>query len=225
MVWDLKTIGIVIAIFFFGYIIGLVEAAIKQRIRNEKKPREEQKESQETVEKPSEEAKGADLMRLNRDPSNKLVLNLEGEQFAKKEELSPENRRKVVNLLVELRPWLETPAPAEISPSEKESTASGETETHEEQVVPELPKPKPVLVIKDPAARQPGSIVAQIDGILQARLAGSPLANQGIRLVESVTGGVIVYVGLQKFEGIDALPDPNIQAFIRQAVADWEKQT
>lgn len=223
MVWDIKTIGIVTAIFFIGYIIGLVEAAIKQRIRNKKKTREEQKESQETLEKPADEAKGPDLLRLNREPSNELVLEVEGQHFGKKEELSPENRRKVVNLLVELRPWLETPAGT--SPLEKKSSASGEVQIQAEQEVPFPPKPAPVLAIKDPSTRQPGSIVSQIDGILQTRLAGSPLANQGIRLVESATGGVIVYIGLQKFEGIDVLPDPQIQAFIRQAVAEWERLT
>jgi hypothetical protein len=66
--------------------------------------------------------------------------------------------------------------------------------------------------------------VAQIDEILQERLAGTPLAVRGIRLQEAPDGGVIVLVGLQRFEGIDAVPDSEIKAAIRQAVAEWEKQ-
>jgi hypothetical protein len=68
------------------------------------------------------------------------------------------------------------------------------------------------------------SIVSQINTVLQNRLASSPLANHGIRLQESPTGSVHVYIGLNKFDGIDAIPDPQIQAFIRQAVAEWEGQ-
>jgi hypothetical protein len=68
------------------------------------------------------------------------------------------------------------------------------------------------------------SIVEQIDEILQARLAGSPLAGRGIRLMQSPEGGAIVWVGLQKFAGVDEVTDPEVQAVIRAATAEWEKK-
>jgi hypothetical protein len=66
--------------------------------------------------------------------------------------------------------------------------------------------------------------VAQIDQILQDRLVETPLAGRGIQLQESPEGGVIVWVGLQRFEGIDAVPDPEVKTAIRQAVEAWEKK-
>jgi hypothetical protein len=43
-------------------------------------------------------------------------------------------------------------------------------------------------------------------------------------LQESPEEGVIVWVGLQHFEGIDAVLDPEVKAAIRQAVEAWEKK-
>ena len=68
------------------------------------------------------------------------------------------------------------------------------------------------------------SIVNQIDTVLQARLADTSLAKRGIRLQESIQGGVEVYVGLQKFHAVDDIPDEEIKAAIRAAIAEWEKK-
>ena len=67
-------------------------------------------------------------------------------------------------------------------------------------------------------------MVGQIDAILQARLAGTPLADKGIRLVESIRGGALVFVGNKSYEGVGEVPDPEIQAVIRAATAEWEKR-
>ncbi len=67
-------------------------------------------------------------------------------------------------------------------------------------------------------------MVAQIDTILQARLAGTPLAERGIFLTQSPEGGVNVYVGLTRYEGIDDVPDPEVKAAIRAAIAEWENK-
>jgi hypothetical protein len=74
-----------------------------------------------------------------------------------------------------------------------------------------------------PVTRGPQSIVAQIDEILQSKLADSPLAERGIRLMELPTKGLVVMVGLQQYEEVDAVPDPEIRALIRQSVDEWEK--
>lgn len=69
-----------------------------------------------------------------------------------------------------------------------------------------------------------GSIVSQIDSILQAHLEGTPLDERGIFLAQSPEGSVMVYVGLTKYMGIEDIPDPEIKAAIRSAITDWENR-
>jgi hypothetical protein len=41
--------------------------------------------------------------------------------------------------------------------------------------------------------------------------------------MELPTKGLVVMVGLQQYEEVDAVPDPEIRALIRQSVDEWEK--
>jgi len=68
------------------------------------------------------------------------------------------------------------------------------------------------------------SLVQQIDHVLQARLAGTPLASRGIRLAEAPHGGAIVFIGQTQYDGVDKVADPEIQGAIRSAIAEWEKR-
>jgi hypothetical protein len=64
----------------------------------------------------------------------------------------------------------------------------------------------------------------QIDAILQARLAGTPLEERGVFLTQSPEGGVIVYVGLTRYTSVDEVPDAEVKAAIRAAIAEWENK-
>ena len=70
----------------------------------------------------------------------------------------------------------------------------------------------------------PRSIAAQIDEILQEMLVNSPLASRGIRLLELPNKGMVVMVGLNQYEGVEAVPDEEIRQAIRAAVAEWEQR-
>lgn len=67
-------------------------------------------------------------------------------------------------------------------------------------------------------------MISQINDILQARLADTPLAGRGIRLQESPEGGVIVLAGTQKFAGVDEVTDPEVKVAIQAAIGAWEKK-
>jgi hypothetical protein len=47
---------------------------------------------------------------------------------------------------------------------------------------------------------------------------------KGIRLQESPEGGVIVWVGMSKFQGVEDVPDEQIKAAIRAAISVWESK-
>lgn len=73
--------------------------------------------------------------------------------------------------------------------------------------------------------KKAGSIVQQINEVLQENLRASGMTGRGISLVEDLQHGVIVYVGLQRFPGIDSVTDPEIRALIKSAVAEWERRS
>lgn len=76
-----------------------------------------------------------------------------------------------------------------------------------------------ILPVDKPRAT---SIVGQIDEILQDMLVNSPFANRTIRLTQEANFGVVVWVDHERFNGIDAVPDAEIQTIIRAAVKKWE---
>ena len=70
MIWNITTIGVVIGFFFLGYIIGLVEAAIKQRNKDRKK-----KEAEAQEERKQREISEPSLLSIQQSPSEMLILH------------------------------------------------------------------------------------------------------------------------------------------------------
>jgi hypothetical protein len=82
----------------------------------------------------------------------------------------------------------------------------------------------PVAPILPIIKEEPKSIVGQIDAILQEMLLRSGLENRGISITEDPRKGVVVWVGLDHFDGIDAVADAEIKGIIRSAVGEWERR-
>lgn len=69
------------------------------------------------------------------------------------------------------------------------------------------------------------SITQQIGAILDEMLQGSELEDKEIKLMESAEHGVEVWVGAEKFLGIESVPYPQVRQVIRDAVLRWEQET
>jgi hypothetical protein len=78
---------------------------------------------------------------------------------------------------------------------------------------------------KSKGAQPLKSIAAQVDEIVQERLPGSAFKNHRITLTEMPGGGLLVKVDDARYEGVGDVPDPEIQAFLRECVAEWERRT
>lgn len=100
------------------------------------------------------------------------------------------------------------PKPQTDAPSSASEKKSGE--------IPSQPAPTPA------ESKAPQSIVEQIDNILQAQIKGTSLESRGIRLTESATHGVTVWIGIKAYQGMDTIPDAAVNAAIRAAVKEWE---
>ena len=212
MEWNIKTIGLLAALFFVGYFIGLIEAAIRQRRKDKIKPL--------PVIPPNLQPMNderANLLKLRRDTSDSLIVEVNGVTYNKAGELSPESSQSLVRLLIELRPWIEQRNSQQNTPSDKEISKASSNLSKP----PQKNKPNDEQTIE----AQNIGMVSQIDEILQNRITTSPYAKEGVRLIESETGSVLVYVGLKKFEGIASVPDPKIKALIQEAVREWEEKS
>lgn len=214
-------VAIVVAVgaMFFGYFFGLVEGRGQGR-----KQRQDEEAEQKEVREPEVQAEPLppaspvlppedhSLLNVARADNGVLRLKLDGQRI-EAESLDPEQRKRLIAVLTLIRPWLEVPAPVQQSappPPPRPAPAPA-------------PRPAPPAPVEEEAAA-PDSIVAQIDSILQAQMAGTPLMAKGIRLQESPEGGVIVWVGIQKYQGIDDVPDEQIKAAIRAAISVWERK-
>jgi len=229
----LVLIGIALAAMFFGYFFGLFEG----RGQGYKRRKEEEKDKPQPIPVVRDDP---GLLRLKNE-NNQLRLDIDGQRVDTSAPLDPARRKRLIDLLTLIRPFLEggqplqaVPPPAPVSQG---MPTAGPAPVPPPKVEPvpariKFPKVEPVPArinfgLTPKKIEQPApvlSMVQQIDEILQLKLANSPLANKGIRLQEAPGGGVIVMVGLNKYEGVSDVPDPAIKAILQAAVAEWEKK-
>jgi hypothetical protein len=224
-----------------GYVLGIVDSRLTQAAQ--KKLAEASKPAEET---PKDENIAGEhtVLKVTVDPAIKWHLELDGSRLEDPNVMNPEQRQRLVNVVVQMRPWIDgklapamVPAPEPVSsrsapepPPLKPLTASPAAQIH----IPPPPPPKIDALhglrtllkneVKSPDKIKGVSIVAMVDDVLQAKIPGTPFSGKGIRLEEGSLGEVIVYVGASRYSGIDAVPDPEVQALIRSAIADWEKR-
>ena len=149
-------------------------------------------------------------------PSGVLRADMDGRSIKTSAELTPEQRRRLVMVVTDLRPWLTPPAAPEPAAA---VVGTGQAAAAKPMLRPiAIPAPPaPVVTGPDGKPTAPMSIVGQINDILQDKLVGTPLEDRRISLIEMPGHSVAVKIGIDKFATIDEVPDPEIQAIIRAA--------
>ncbi len=230
-------VGISLGAMFFGYFFGLFEGR-GQGYRRRKK--------EEPLERPAEPLGEKSVaataaapefaathpsawLELAGDDGGQPRLDLDGHRVDTASLTAAEYKR-LIELMIMMRPWVEAAAPVAGSTTVGSGAGpSGPVSSPQQSVEAGIPPAAGSITGVSPLP-VPGevsattSLVAQIDAILQVRLAGTPLAGTGIRLAESLDGGVIVFVGRQQYAGVADVPDPQVQAAIKAAIAEWEKR-
>lgn len=165
------------------------------------------------------------LLRLKND-NGRFILEMDGAPVTGA--LSPDKKKRLIELITVFRPWIEggPPYQAASQPDAPLHASRALAPAPVQEAVSRPVQPATPTAKKSEAEKsiKSLSIVNQIDTVLQARLVDTPLAKRGIRLLESPQGGVEVYVGLEKFSTVDDVPDTFIKSEIRAAIAEWEEK-
>ena len=222
--------------YFLYFVILCVGAAIGALVERFMRGRSSPPPALPPVEKNNLPREGdLEVMSAWKTLSNKIWLEMDGKRLEDKDTLQPEQRQRLVSLVMELRPWLETPRPAaataQAAPVEPALPQAPAPRVEPQPVqpaiaLPPLPADKKIgasVVEEAKPAPVLDSIIQQIDKVLQAKLISSPFKDRGIQLVEGPGGIVIVKDGINRYEGVDAISDPEVKNIIRQAVSDWEE--
>lgn len=205
------------------YLVGVYEgrsAGYKKRKREEEQEKLKTPPAPMAVDDPG-------LLRIKNENGN-LTLDLDGARVDTSA-LSPDQRKRLIELVMLTRPWLkEEPAsaPMRTTPPLPPQPVSAPLQPATSTLPPIRPHaPVESSPAKDERPTAPAnSIVGQIDTILQARIAGTPLEQRRVFLSQSPEGGVIVHIGFDKYFGVEEVPDIEIKSVLRAAIAEWEKK-
>lgn len=226
-----------------GYVLGIIDSRITASLR---KKTEDHDSTKTAAAQPAAEEKNRlgehTVLRVTIDQAIKWHVELDKVQVDDPNEMNPDQRQRLINIVMQLRPWIDgksaqtsapmpTPQPIMPEPAPMRSPVSA---IPANTSVASTPAPKINALrglrsllnneVKSPGEMKSMSIVAMIDEVLQAKLQSSTLYNRNIRLEEGSMGEVIVYVGANRYTGVDAVPDEEIRALIKSAINDWEKK-
>jgi len=211
-------------------LIGLLVGLLVASLFSSRGPK-----SAEPEEPPQELLKDgfAEIVRLWYSPSGKkIVTQLDGGYYKDFLHLSADQKNRVNKLLVLWSAWTGKVTEVKVEPAFTPYVGVGSSDAanlppiepvldwsvQEALKAEEVEEPS-ILSVKD----KPKTIAGQISLIIEKMLVDSPIKEKGIKLIENDHHGVDVWIGLEKFDGIDAIPYPEVQQLIREAVAQWER--
>jgi len=230
--WPVPAVWAVgLVVLLIGFFIGFLDSNLRTNkkiiaaeVQAEAKIREaENKMILAAHETGEQQTDNPGLLRLKKENAH-YSLEMDGRVVGKP--LSPDEKRRLIELITIFRPWLDGGQPSQ--PASQLATPT-QSQPMPVSVQPTAPRPmQPIMTVSAKAeadkAIRAMSIVNQIDTVLQARLVDTPLEKAGIRLQESPEGGVEVIVGLEKFATVDDVRDAAIKKEIRAAITEWEEK-
>ena len=173
--------------------------------------------------------------------SGKLMVRIDDQMASTPEQLSEDQRKQLQTLMREWLSWMGFPGSATqalapedpfqfrqavlVTPGTAQngsfSPALRGKSVNQNSVQPMMAGsgiPGQPAVVPQPLK----SIVEQINEILQENLINSPACNKGVRLVEDPKLGAVVWIGLEHFNGVEAVVDPDVKAVLKASVVEWE---
>ncbi|MDX9991272.1 MAG: hypothetical protein RBS68_04395 [Anaerolineales bacterium] len=165
-------------------------------------------------------------------PDMRWFVEVDGQRVSP-EALSAEQRQRLVAIIVQVRPWIDAKAaPPPVAAARPAPPVRPAPPAPAAPPQPGAPRINPLrgfrsMMENDAKKKEvvPAlSIIALIDEILQYKLLSSPLAGKAIKLEEGPAGEVLVHVGPDRYPGLDSVPDPQIQAIIREAIAEFNQR-
>lgn len=215
-------ITILLVIAGAGIIIGLLIGLMINALRGDSSRRSTT---------PSEsEARAIDNILLWHDRAGgNLIVDIDGATFTGLKQMQSEQRARLETCYGQLKRFLgiqdsalpPIPIKTEQIP-QIESLPSITTEVKPVEMLLPLGRGRTDQKNANPTPIKPLSIVMEIDSILQEIIAGTPLAERGLKLVETPTHTISVWIDKERYQGIDDVPDQNIQGIIRASVKQWE---
>ncbi len=171
------------------------------------------------------------------DAERGLQVELHGQPCESAQSLPLEDRQRMTALAGEWLRWLGAPLPKAPTPTPGTAPMPAAPQPAAPAVPAAAEPAKPGLSLnplkglmpaKKPAEPEvkaaPASIAGQIDEILQEILEKAPEGTPAVRLMDDPREGVVVWVGAQKFLGVDTLTDPLARKLVQTAVAEWERR-
>jgi hypothetical protein len=192
----------------------------------------------------------ANLWRDRRD--GRLIFQIEDQHYKRGDELTIREREILLKIVMDFYRWLEPPS-ATVSSPETPASPDGARQGRLEQDAA-LRESAPVIIPQDPLNQlaspttevkpPPGilaqgfisanvnvpetpslSMVEQVNKILQEKIEAANMQKWAIRLIEAPNKGMVVWVGMERYEWIDEVPYKRVRDIIHESVAEWERRT
>lgn len=187
--------------------------------------------------KSQQDSKGDTVLRFWLDEQKVQHVEMEGEEVSITD-ASSEQHKRLADLLKVLQKWAGEEKSQPVAPVVPVAAAVAASTAIEPPLVmavepKEATKPRIDLAkgaqmffsenVSRKVEPKPKTIVGMIDEVLQKKLETSPLQSKKISLEDGPHGEVIVVVDADRYVGVDLVPDPQVQAIIRESIAEWDR--